>query len=214
MIGAGLRGHPVRLTLVAAAGAEATYSMFVPLPTSGGVFVVAALLAVAMVASPDPAGTLGLRARPSPSLRYWVVGTLAIGAIVGVVCTIYGLVMYWTGNLDLDQPPRYQSVDDFGRVLWYGCVRAPVLEETVFRLLLCAPLVAAGGRWVAIVASGALFAYYHVHWGVPGPDNMTAGFLFAWAYLRSNSLLVPIVLHALGNLVVGVFDLIHFLHVT
>jgi membrane protease YdiL (CAAX protease family) len=187
--------------------------MFSTLPGRDTVFVAAALLAVVVIASRDPAGTLGLRARPQPSIRYWIVGTLAIGAIVGVICTVYGVIAYRMGWLDLGQPPRYQSIDDFGRFLWYGCVRAPVLEETVFRLLLCAPIVALAGRWPAIVISGALFAYYHVHWGVPGPDNMSAGFLFAWAYLRSNSLLVPIILHALGNLVVGVVDLLHFWHV-
>ena len=32
-------------------------------------------------------------------------------------------------------------------------------------------------------------------------DNTIAGFFFGWAYLRSGTVLVPMVLHALGNLV-------------
>ncbi len=38
------------------------------------------------------------------------------------------------------------------------------------------------------------------------PDNLVAGFFVAWAYLRSETIVIPIALHALGNLVVVAGD--------
>ena len=35
---------------------------------------------------------------------------------------------------------------------------------------------------------------------IPGPDNLIAGFFLAWAFLKSGSIIVPLALHALGNL--------------
>jgi membrane protease YdiL (CAAX protease family) len=58
------------------------------------------------------------------------------------------------------------------------------------------------GSTVTILLSGVLFALLHAAYGNLAPDNTIAGFVLAWAYLRSSSLLVPIVLHALGNLCV------------
>lgn len=61
------------------------------------------------------------------------------------------------------------------------------------------------GSFRTVVVSGSLFAIAHFVGGNPGPDNFVAGFLLAWAYLKSGSLLIPILLHALGNLCVFVF---------
>jgi len=61
-------------------------------------------------------------------------------------------------------------------------------------------MVALLGPRGTIVASGLLFGALHVLYGNPGPDNLLAGFLLAWTYLRSGSILVPFALHALGNL--------------
>jgi membrane protease YdiL (CAAX protease family) len=42
-------------------------------------------------------------------------------------------------------------------------------------------------------------AILHVLYGNAGPDNLIAGFFLAWAYLKSGTILVPVVLHSLGN---------------
>jgi membrane protease YdiL (CAAX protease family) len=34
----------------------------------------------------------------------------------------------------------------------------------------------------------------------PGPDNLIAGYFLAWAYLKSGTIVVPVMLHSLGNL--------------
>jgi membrane protease YdiL (CAAX protease family) len=81
------------------------------------------------------------------------------------------------------------------------CLYAPIVEETVFRLLLTAALLPTlGERWT-IVASGAAFAIVHILRGNPGPDNLIAGFMLEWAFLRSGTILVPLAFHAGGNLI-------------
>ncbi|MFO1019374.1 MAG: CPBP family intramembrane glutamic endopeptidase [Planctomycetales bacterium] len=83
--------------------------------------------------------------------------------------------------------------------LIFMCVYAPVTEEVTYRLLLtlaCRPTLGTGGT---ILASGLLFAGVHINGGNPGLDNMVAGFLLEWVFLRSRSILVPIAMHAGGN---------------
>ena len=63
------------------------------------------------------------------------------------------------------------------------------------------------GKWPTIIASGLVFAALHFRFGVASPDNAIAGFVLAWAYIKSESILVPITLHALGNLAVGLYML-------
>jgi uncharacterized protein len=56
------------------------------------------------------------------------------------------------------------------------------------------------GPWRAIAASGAVFALLHVAYGNPSPENLLGGFFLAWAYLRSGSVWLPVLLHSAGNL--------------
>ena len=63
-------------------------------------------------------------------------------------------------------------------------------------------------------ASGLLFGGLHVLYGNPGPDNLVAGFFLAWAILKSGSILVPLALHALGNLCVIAAWIREFVHIT
>jgi membrane protease YdiL (CAAX protease family) len=79
------------------------------------------------------------------------------------------------------------------------CVIAPVVEESIYRLVLCFPTTATIGSTGAIILSGATFAGLHFAYGNPSPDNFVAGYILAWAYLKSGSIMVPITLHSLGN---------------
>lgn len=82
------------------------------------------------------------------------------------------------------------------------CILYPILEETIYRAVLCVGVaVIFGDRW-AIVASGVSFALLHVLYGNPSPENLLGGFVLAWAFLRSGSLWVPLLLHAGGNALV------------
>jgi membrane protease YdiL (CAAX protease family) len=50
--------------------------------------------------------------------------------------------------------------------------------------------------------SGITFGMLHILNGNAAADNMVAGFFLGWAFLKSGSIVVPIVLHSLGNLCV------------
>ena len=52
----------------------------------------------------------------------------------------------------------------------------------------------------AILVSGLIFGLIHVLGGNASPENHIAGFMLAWAFLRSGTILVPIATHSAGNL--------------
>jgi membrane protease YdiL (CAAX protease family) len=117
-----------------------------------------------------------------------LVAVVCIGAMTGL-----WMAMGWPLHVP-SLPPKY---------LWSAflraCVFSPLLEEAVYRVALCVPLTAVAGPWRAVAASGVLFSLLHVIYGNPCPDNALGGFFFAWAYVRSGSMCVPVLLHSLGN---------------
>ena len=157
-----------------------------------------ALAAFAWLSGGDLA-TIGL-ATPAGGWLRWIrisilIG-LGVGACVGVAAGICIIA---------DQPlPKISSTapDEIGSELPRMCVFAPLLEEPIYRIALCVPLVAVLGTWPTVVVSGVVFGLLHVLYGNPGPDNAVAGFFLAWAYLRSGSVYVPVLLHSAGNLFV------------
>jgi uncharacterized protein len=140
--------------------------------------------------------TVGL-CHPSGGWRSWVRKgiVLGVGALVcfGVTAIVW-VVAGWALPIRSVGPPV------FGRAFLHMCLFAPLLEEAIYRVALCVPLAAACGAWCGVVVSGALFGLLHVVYGNPSPENILGGFFLAWAYLRSGSVCVPILLHSAGNL--------------
>jgi membrane protease YdiL (CAAX protease family) len=79
------------------------------------------------------------------------------------------------------------------------CVTAPLAEEVVYRLAFCPPFAALLGGRLCVLLNGSLFGGLHVLYGNPSPENLLGGFILCWAYLKSETLLVPLLLHAGGN---------------
>jgi uncharacterized protein len=159
---------------------------------------VLALLALAInlrLVQGDPA-SLGL-VMPVQGWRYWGRMALLIGLVVAA-CIVVGLGAWVLSGHEL--PVYATDPRDLGAWFLHGCVFAPVLEETTYRLALCVPLSAWLGPWRAIALSGVAFGGLHVAYGNPSPENLVGGFFLAWAYLKSESIVVPVVLHGLGNL--------------
>jgi uncharacterized protein len=141
--------------------------------------------------------SLGLRVRALPSWRWWIRGTIAAGLIVGVV-VLAASAVGWLAGMEMHWPVR--AGDGILPSWWMRSVIAsPLHEELLYRLVFCVSTIALLGRRPSIVLSGVVFAALHVVYGNPSPDNFSAGFVFAWAYFRSGTLLVPVMLHALGN---------------
>jgi hypothetical protein len=41
-------------------------------------------------------------------------------------------------------------------------------------------------------------AALHVVYGNPSPENMVGGFFLAWTFLKSETILIPVILHSVG----------------
>lgn len=161
--------------------------------------VLAAVLAVLLAAGGRPA-SIGLIARPRQSLRTWARYTAIAAGLIAAVGIPVGLALWLGGALEtsiesFDLAPTALAMEALDSI-----VIAPLYEELLFRVVICAALVAVFGPWPGVLASAALFALAHYH--NPGPTNLIAGVAFGWAYVVSGSVVVPLAWHALGNLFV------------
>jgi membrane protease YdiL (CAAX protease family) len=141
---------------------------------------------------------LGLRSRPTQGWWHWCLVALAFGLVISVLVVICA-GLWWA----LGRPipiPRTDPAHVLYSFYWM-CVYAPVSEEILYRSLLTVSVAPVFGRTATILISGALFALIHVLQVNPGPDNLVAGFLLAWAFLKSETILVPIAMHSAGNLI-------------
>jgi membrane protease YdiL (CAAX protease family) len=111
-------------------------------------------------------------------------------------------------------PPDRPAPDVDAAYLRGSLIEAPLVEELIYRWALVTALAAAGLRWTAVVISGALFGYLHVRYGVAAPNNVAAGFVFAWMYLRSGHIGLPVVFHSVGNLAVAALNVAAYRLVT
>ena len=150
---------------------------------------------------------LGLRLRPAQTWGYWLKATLVLGAIVSGVVGIFLGALLILGN-----PIPWQAMakkpDQLAPFFVTACIIAPLTEEGIYRFALCLPAARLFGRWPTILLSGVVFAALHIVYGRPSPDNLVAGFVLGWALLKSESLLIPVILHALGNLCVLIAGLV------
>jgi len=140
--------------------------------------------------------SLGLTLRPVQSFKYWIKAAVLIGVMMLALILVSLLVLTAFGK-SFSPPARAPS--EALTWFYFACINAPILEEVVYRFILCVPLVAICGPWCAIALSTVTFAGLHFATGVASPDNIVAGVFLAWAFLKSGSLAVPIALHALGN---------------
>jgi len=161
-----------------------------------GVLALIALAAYLWLVNGDLA-SIGLRFTPVQGWWCWVRASLWIGLAV-LACIVVGLGGWVL--LGHEVPVYKTPLIDVGPAFLRMCVFAPVLEETTYRLAVCVPLAVLLGPWWAVVVSGFAFGGLHVAYGNPSPENLLGGFFLAWAYLKSESIAVPVLLHSLGNL--------------
>jgi membrane protease YdiL (CAAX protease family) len=142
--------------------------------------------------------TVGLNA-PAGGWRRWTRLAALLGLAAGV-CIGAGVGLWVAAGWRL--PVQSVAPAEVGPAFFRMCVFAPLLEETIYRVALCVPLTAVAGPEWAVAASGVVFGLLHVVYGNPSPENVLGGFFLAWAYLRSGSVCVPVLLHAAGNLLI------------
>lgn len=159
-----------------------------------------------------PREVLGL-SRGAPGSGRWIfrvcLVVLALYLLLGVVAVV-GLRA--TGaHLDLNRYRDFYGVA--GMLAWFphAVILAPILEELLYRAI-AVPALAAwfGPRW-AIILSGPLFYLLHVAYSRDrwlGFHYLVAGWILAWAFSRRRAVWVAMVLHALGNLLMGLDDVL------
>jgi hypothetical protein len=147
---------------------------------------------------------LGLVLRPRQSAWYWLKAAAVVGMAIALVCAA-AIAAARAGHDGFGLCERSFPPAELRRVIELT-IFAPMTEELLWRIVLCTAAARVVGPWPAIALDGVLFAGAHWLHGVSGPDNLVAGFFFAWAFLKSGTFVVPVALHATGNALVLVLQ--------
>jgi membrane protease YdiL (CAAX protease family) len=170
------------------------------------VLLILCLLLISRRATP---ATLGLSAAGLAKDALWIS---KLSAVVLGAYLVLSLAFAGACRIGLMDPAPvlaardFTNPDQFRRYLLVGILIAPVFEELVYRSL-AVPALAGwlGNRW-AIFLSGPLFYFLHiVIYGRPWFlfHYAPAGWILAWAFIRCQNVWAPMILHALGNLLMG-----------
>ena len=143
--------------------------------------------------------------RLSPSMVHVVIVALGVGGLALAV----GVTSRWLGLEGTLAPLVVSDVDAAWSFLFHACLAAPIVEEFIYRGLVYPRLRVVLGARGAIFLVGLLF--WGAHWagagGATPVNQLAAGWLLAWSYERTRSLIAPTILHALGNLSLLALDL-------
>jgi membrane protease YdiL (CAAX protease family) len=144
-----------------------------------------------------------LGVRPAP--RLWLLAAVVIALFFIPVRVVVGLSIQLLLHLPME---NLQARADIlaSELSWAGFLSTllmagamiPFAEELFFRGVLYGWLRRRFGMWIGIVASALVFAIAHGDIAI-GISNLILGFVLAWIYERSQSLWVPVAVHAVNN---------------
>ena len=129
-----------------------------------------------------------------PSWKLYALLPVLVLTQAVVLATLHLLPLpNWTSQTFLSMA-RYPALS-----LTFGCLLAPLLEETLFRGILLRGLLRNYSPAVAIGQSALLFGIFHLN---PAQSlfALLLGVMLGWLYYRTQSLAICVVLHALNNL--------------
>ncbi|MBU1241165.1 CPBP family intramembrane metalloprotease, partial [Myxococcota bacterium] len=137
------------------------------------------------------------------------------GALVTIILVGGAILLArWGGVRWTLIPQNVRHPDHYWIVFVSSVLWAPIIEELTYRGVVQARLRQCVGIWPAIFLSALTFWIYH--WisfrTITSPHHFGAGLLMAYSYERSRSLVAPIILHALGNLILISGDLFYLTH--
>ena len=178
-----------------------------------GILVAAALIPTWIARREFP--RLGLHARDAGR----ALGTVCLVSVVVLPFVFFGLWLLTRLGLPIPLRPAMVEQSDWGSWLCYQFLYVAVAEEVFFRgyVQANAMRLLAGRPWrshaaqqaIVLFISAACFASAHVV--VQGRMisllTFLPGLLLAWLFLRTRSLLAPIVFHGLANVAYGIITL-------
>jgi uncharacterized protein len=133
-----------------------------------------------------------------PGLKQGARWSLVFAAVAGTGMALMQILGH--NPLNFIRQPLPVAMTDRMLLFLVGGLIGPVAEEICFRGVLYTYL----RRWgilLAVISSTAIFAALHAPHGIP-VTQITGGLVFALAFEKSRNLMVPIVIHALGNLAI------------
>lgn len=167
--------------------------------------------ALAQTLSLAPALLLGI---VYMTLFLWKAGYLAndgrLYALTGVPCLLWSLLAGVSAMFLTDVAVSYltflpdwmEQTFDVLQSGWLGivcvAVLGPILEELLFRGAVTKALLQKFSPAVAILLSGLLFGLFHIN-PVQVVSASLIGFLLAWLYWRTRSVVPGILIHILNN---------------
>jgi membrane protease YdiL (CAAX protease family) len=138
--------------------------------------------------------------------NWWPLVLMAIAAVIyslGTLPVVWYPLAQWAPDLVeqfLTEPVAGSRVHFFVSAV----VLAPIIEETIFRGLLFSRLTKKWGMTRAMIVSSVLFGLLH-----PDPvGKFVFGFVACVLYVHTQTLILPIVLHALHNGIVFAFTFV------
>ena len=113
----------------------------------------------------------------------------------------YALLLGGINALDFLLSPRPSSWQSIGIFLLVGGILGPITEEIFFRGIIYG-FFRRWGIFAAAILSTVIFVFSHPIGGSPPVTQLVGGIVFAIAYEKGQSLMVPITIHCLGNLAI------------
>jgi membrane protease YdiL (CAAX protease family) len=181
-------------------------SVYHPMLILGGARLLEILLVILIVSTWGKGlSSIGLaRSEMVTGLKKGLLWSAGFGAVTSIVCV--GLFAASINPLTFIRAQLPTQSSDLILFFIVGGILGPVAEELFFRGILYGFL----RRWgviVAVVFSTLIFVLCHpINSGIP-VTRLLGGILFAVAYEISGSLMVPITIHALGNLAIFTLSL-------
>jgi membrane protease YdiL (CAAX protease family) len=139
------------------------------------------------------------RSQLTAGVRVGIIWSLAFGCATGFV-----FLIFWAAGFQVSalfKSPIPLTHGDIFVFIVVGAVFAPVAEEIFFRGILYGFF----RQWsftMALVISTAVFVLSHAPGSGLPMTQLIGGLLFAVAYEIKKNLLVPIIIHSLGNLAI------------
>jgi membrane protease YdiL (CAAX protease family) len=138
-------------------------------------------------------------------LKKGLIWSVSFGAAAGIGILIIHLAGFKIGGLFRMQLPA----DSIRLVIFFlvGVLIGPIAEEIFFRGILYG-FLRRWGALTAIVLSTLLFVLPHTSGTIIPVTQLIGGILFALAYEIEKNLLVPMIIHCLGNLAIFILALL------
>ncbi|QWG36305.1 CPBP family intramembrane metalloprotease [Bacillus mycoides] len=135
-----------------------------------------------------------------------------IPAIFGIGCLLLVLMIisYFNPSIFMNLSPSVNQSDEKDIIFRFISVVifAPIVEEIVFRGFLLHRLAYKFGLPTAIVLSSLIFGILHIQ-NIFGA--IIIGFVYCIIYVQTESLIAPILIHFIWNLLTGIKDIVMYI---